>query len=383
MADEQSTQQLKEEFKMVGRLLSEGLGQGITDGSKEAKAAMDQLGDELLDSQMQYFEEKARLEAAIDSAEEAKYRKEYQTRLSRAKSAAQAETVRKNEELRLYKKANEAYVDALEAHLATVEAKIKAKKTQIAEDFKDIAQRAEDSLETIEKSQQAMEKKMEDYGGLFEHKKYLFLNSGPNGTPERLERTILDLSAQRQELEKYSSLLQKVRERDDVPAELFDSISKLSIQDAIRFQEALLHLDDEKREQYFADWEAIQKLSEETAQRYFVDDTKRVLASVEQELADWYGTIPAGFFQEGNLSAEAFGQGFMNQLTSMQDMMREAINVVLSVPVEETPQTAPAERHTIQNKQYQVTYILGGAQETVAQQLQAIHSAETIKRLRG
>jgi len=127
----QTERELSSSFKRIGRLLSENMGLGIAEGTDEAKTASDQLYQELLDSQTKYMQEKERLENAIEAAEEAQAQRNYQNRLKRAKSAAQVQTVQQNEQLRLQKKANDEYIDALETHLKFVEERIRAQRERI------------------------------------------------------------------------------------------------------------------------------------------------------------------------------------------------------------------------------------------------------------
>ncbi len=384
MADyeKQTEKDLGKTYKNIGKLMSENMGAGITAGSAAAKQAMDDLNRDLLASQQYYLDEKARIEEETAVAEEAKYRRDYQNRLQKAKTASQAEIVRQNEQLRLQKKANKEYLEELKTHLEAVEAQVKVQKDRIVESFNEIAQKAAESLGEIENAREKMADKMSDYGGVFEKKKITFLNSGPYGSKEVFEDVVLDLSDEREELEHYADLLKKIQSQEDIPKALFDAIRGLSIKDAIFYQEALLALGKEEKAQYIADWEAIQKLATETASVSYAEDTKAVLQTVEQELEAWYGTVPSGFFEEGSLSAEAFGQGFLSKLSSMQNMLNEAMQSVLTAEKVVTPSAGKTMGEMIQNIQNSMTYVLNGAGETVSQQLRSVRAHATVELLR-
>lgn len=375
-------QELSEKYQKIGRILSESMGDGIAEGGESAHSAMDMLTGELLDTQIDYFREKTKLEQAISGATEAQYKSEYQKKLIRAKTTVQLEKIQQAEISRLQKKSSKEYVKALKAQLQVIEAQIKLQKSRIVNEFSQIAQSAVDSLGDIEKATAKMEEKMAEYGGMFKHKREIFLNTGPGGTPEVFERAVLDLSDKRQELEQYAAMLQKLSGAADIPTELFQAIRDLSVEDALKYQKALLALPDDKRAAYIADWEAIQKLSEETAQKSYVEDTKKALSAIEAELEAWYGTIPEGFFYEGELSAEQFGTGFINKLAKMQGVLQEAVASVLSVSAESAPSAAAGEASNIQNT-HNNTYVLKDSGTTIAQQLQAIAATEAVKRLRG
>ncbi|MBE7048677.1 MAG: hypothetical protein E7393_04835 [Ruminococcaceae bacterium] len=378
----QTERELSSSFKRIGRLLSENMGLGIAEGTDEAKTASDQLYQELLDSQTKYMQEKERLENAIEAAEEAQAQRNYQNRLKRAKSAAQVQTVQQNEQLRLQKKANDEYIDALETHLKFVEERIRAQRERITDEFDQIAKKAADSLEDLEKAREKMAEKMVDYGGLYQSKRQIFLNAGPNGEREIYENAILDLSRERVELEKYASLLREIGMQEDIPSEMFQSIRELSIEDAIRYQEALLTLSDAERAAYIEDWKAIQNLAEQTAKDSFVKDTKLALDAIEGELENWYGTIPSGFFQEGTLSAEAFGAGFIESLANMQEMLQQAVSEVISGEGFLLQSGNSQTENTVRTNNYTTTYVLNGAGETVSQQLRSARAHEAVVQLR-
>ncbi len=374
--DKQVEKEIGESFKNIGKLLGESLGQGMADSAGRVRGASDELSRELLESQKWYYQEKERLEAEMDAAQEEKYRREYQNRLARARTAEQAEIYRQNEELRLQKKANEAYLENLKEHYETV-------KALIVDNFSEIAERATDSLEEFEKAREKMADKMRDFGGLFDSQTVTLLNAGPDGSKIVFEDTLLDLSDEREQLEQYAALLARVQSMEEIPRGMFNAIRELSVEDAIRFQEELLKMDDESREAYIGDWEAIQALAGETAAQSYAEETREALESIEQALSEWYGTIPDGFLTEGELSAEAFGNGFIKKLKSMQELLRDSmLSVVTDRSLSETS-GKELKAGGSKNIHYNISYVLNSAGETVAQQLRAAQSHAEIEKLRG
>lgn len=375
---------LQEEYKAIGKLLGESMGEGIKAGGENAQKAMETLGEGLLKSQESYLAERERIEKEIEAAQEEKYRQEYEHRLRNARTYRQAETVRQNEILRLQKKANKEYIDELKEHLKAVEAQIEAEKGKIADAFEEIAKRAADSLSAVEKSRENMAEKMQNYGGLFETKNVVFKNAGPHDTPIYYQDTILNLSKEREELETYAELLKEVQKMDVIPEELFTEIRQLSIADAIRYQEELLSMSHQERQDYVKDWEAIKVLSEQTSGWVYAEDTRQILDGIEQELSAWYGTIPDGFLNEGKLSAASFEAGFLSKLQELQADIESAVLSTIAfenyVPGEKTENVGQAEgKNFVQS----VTYVLNSAGETVAQQLQSARQHAAVMRLRG
>ena len=369
----------KETYEHISKLMADG----ITKGQKAAEKATKEGNQNLLSAEAHYLEEKKRLQEEYEAAEEAKNRRAYQIKLQKAKTAEQAETVRINESLRLQKKANEAYLEELKERLEREEALIKAQKEQITKDFEAITQRASESVGELNKARENMAEKMVSYGGLFQEQKLVFFNSGPGGTREVFDDALLDLKAQRQELEEYARLLKEIQSRDEVPDEMIDAIRKLSITDAIKYGEAFVQLKPHELKSYIEDWVAIGALAQETSQEIYAEDTKKALQVIEQELSDWYGSIPAGFFTEGELSAEAFGNAFVKKLQSMQQMLEDAVQSVVLQPLINAENLAQSNAGVDHNVQQSMTYVLQGSGETVSQKLQSARNHAIIEKLRG
>lgn len=370
------------EFEQIGRMLSEKMARGIQNGSGAAQKALETMNDDLLESQQKYLAEKDKLEQKMEEAEEAKYQREFQQRLKKAKTAEQAEIIRQNESYRLQKKADEKYLKTLEEHLKNVEAKIKAQKKAIVNEFNEIAERAAKSLEELDQSKNKMTEKMTSYGSLFKVKKTTFLNSGFKGTKETYEDTLLDLSTYRANLENYSALLRKIKENGKIPVDLFRIIRDMPIDDAIRYQEALLSMDDESLSKYVDDWKAIQELSQNTAKESYAQETQDVLKTVTDEVQAWYGTIPDGFFEEGLLSAEAFRDGFLQKLQGIQEIMQNAVLSIFDNVMTQTAGEGGGMVNHVSN-QNTVTYVLNSAGETVAEQLRSAQGHAAVSKLRG
>lgn len=381
--NQQMIQNPMETGKKAGELFAEGIGSGIAEHTGTARSAMEQLSEELLDSQKDYFGEKQKLEKEIAEAEEATQQSIYRSRLRNARTIRQMENLQNSERLRLQKKANQEYVDALEEHLAAVERQIQLQKDAIVNAFSDIAQRATKSLEELEKARTKMENKMADYGQLFKQKTVTFISNGANKNKEVFVDTVVDLSKEREALEQYASLLDAVKGKQEIPKELFRSILELPIEEAILYQEALLSLDENDLAKYLEDWKKIQEIAKVTANKSYGETTQEVLSTVETELAEWYGTIPAGFFQEGMLSAEAFGQGFSNKIAALKEVLNQAMQTLVPVAaVEHGPLLSAVGSSAVQNVQNSMTYILSSTAETVAEQLRSIRAHAAVEQLR-
>ncbi|MBQ2696576.1 MAG: hypothetical protein IJF61_04660 [Clostridia bacterium] len=375
---------IKENYKTIGNIIGASLGEGIKESAEDAKKAADLLHQRLLDSQTMYLKTKERLKQLENEAMAEQYRQREEKLSAHTEIQSETEARGQSERLRLQEEGNREYFTAFTEHLQALENQVRVQKEKVIYEFDQIARRASDSLSELEQSRRKMESKMLDYGELYDVEKVIFRNVDPSGKPIYFEKLILDLEETKNTLETYAGLLETVQSMEEIPSSMFAEIRNLSIEDAIRFQEALLAMGTAERTEYFQDWEAINTLSSQTAQNSFAAETQRILTEIEQELSEWYGTIPAEFFIEGELSAKSFGSGFLKKMKDLKAELQEAVLSVSTVASSGTynPEFV-VEPDGGRETAYSVTYVLNSAGETVAEQLRSAKSHADILKLRG
>ncbi len=366
--------EISDHYQEIGKILGDSLSEGLSESSDGVREASDHVYDELLGSYQYFLKEKERLQRESSTISEEISQQSYQSQLSRAKTEEKANEIHQKELLRQQKKASQESLKEVKAYLKEIE---KLKK-EVISDFNDIASRAKAKLEEVSKSREKMMTKLQDYGGLFDERTVILRNVDPKRSKFTYNELIADLSDEREELQKYADLLGQVRGIDEIPKELLTAIQELSIHDGIRFQEELLAMSPEARAKYLGDYSEILKLSQEIADISYADETALALEEIERELAGWFGSIPEGFFAEGEFSAEAFGEGFIKKLGSLQEVLKEAVLSVVSI---EERDTMSSTNETA--GQTSVTYILNSAGETVAEQLRSAESHVAKIKLRG
>ncbi len=370
----QNEKEIAEKYRGVGKILGESLGDGLSEGGEKAKAASDQMYQELLGSYQFYLKEKERLEQENSAITEATHREAYQNQISRAKTAQRAEEIHQKEMLRLQKKANQEYLKEVKAQLKAIE----ALKKEIVTDFNDVSSFVNDRLKEVSGARERMEEKLQDYGGLFQERTVILRNVDPKQSKIVYKDLIADLSKEREALEKYAGLIEEIRLLENVPKELFYAIRELSVEDGIRFQEEFLKLSPQEREAYLKDWEAIARISKQVADISYAQETEMALEEIDRELSAWFETIPEGFFAEGEFSAEAFGEGFVKRLKTMQEALQAAVLSIVSIP-----EKAAEEERQVAASNTSVTYILNSAGETVSEQLRSAENHAAVVKLRG
>ena len=270
-------------------------------------------------------------------------------------------------------------------------------KQQIKETYETIAERALSAVEKINDAQRELSDKMKQYGQLYQEKQTIFRGAGEHGEDLEFTDIVLDLSAQRAELEKYAQLLEEVKRKDEIPAEMFALLREMPVDEAVRYADALLSASDADLKRYVEDWQAIQQLSDNTGTGAFEEDLAHTVQEQYKLMADELAAegkeLPEGFFDRGEESAERFGEGFVGQIetivqtiktrfeTEMQKVMDSiTANMQLMAPAAVVTTAAQA---GASSTTYQTQYYFASSGETIQQQLQTAQAADDVNRLRG
>lgn len=274
----------------VGKMIVLGIAEGIEDNRTEVEKVMDSFSEDLLDIEKKYEAESKRLED--DSTESSK---KY---LENLKETAEKER-------KLY--------DARQKDIQNL-------KQNILNTYKEMTTAAFDNIEDIEKLQESMADKLKDYGDLVETDITVFFNDKP------LTKEVLgDLSAQTEKLKEYEKVLFDVKNRGKLPEGFFDIMRDMSVDEGLKFGKLLLNASDEEFNKYISDWQKKQETAERISKAFYRDESE----AAADELVKTFSQTPKEFFDLGEDSIEAFGEGFMNNLTETMQKVAEKINITL------------------------------------------------------
>jgi phage-related protein len=264
----------------------------VTDTRSEVQKVLDDMNEEMLESEKLYAEESIRLK---DSTVEAD--KEYLDNLKKT-----AETERK-----LY--------DARQKDIENL-------KKNIVDAYSEMANEALSSIEDLEKEQQNLEQKLAEYGGLMVEKTKKVRGK------EVTYNVLADLDEQKETLQNYYDMLQTVKERGNVPKEFFNVLREMGIDEGLEYANALLELSDEDFAEYIKDWEEKQKLSKNISKALYEDEATELATSINDE----FESLKDDMFGIGKDSAGEFGDGFIQQLKflvhDIQYMLQSALGGV-------------------------------------------------------
>lgn len=289
----------------VGLMISKGLAEGIEDGRSEVQKVMDDMNEELLESEKIYNSEKERLNSESNKNIDENQKKANEKYLQGLKETAEKER-------KIY--------DALQKD-------IKNAQKNALKSIKDMASKAYDSLAEVEKLVDSFRNKLD---------KEIQLTTAVKITTadgKEIKYTKLsDLKSQTNELVKYADLLQKVKQRGNVPKEFFEVLRDMSVEEGTNFAEALLAASDEDFEQYIKDWQRKEEVTGNLAKMLYKDEAE----DARQEVVNGFKDLGDDLRAQGIENAEKWGEGFAQKvfelIPQIQNKISEAFNNFIATP---------------------------------------------------
>lgn len=172
----------------------------------------------------------------------------------------------------------------------------------------------------------------------------------------------------------YYDMLMQIKNKDGVPTEFFEMLRSMSVNDAISLSETLLTGSDEDFYEYIRNWEELNDTVKNVKNGLLSDEIDEILdkfgnigENLKNDLSTALKELPDEFFKGGELSGEAFLNGFLSKLSRVAESIGEIKSEIYSSGV------------TYNNASYNF-YSSG---ESVSAQLEAARNAETLNRLRG
>ena len=284
----------------------------LTDTRSEVQKARDEIYAPLLESEKRYQDESARVEIE---------QKEFQKRIDAEKNSERQQALR--DELEIKKEADKKYLDTLntaaknERKIYTALQKdIENSQKSILNSIEELSKSALSSIEEVEKLQSTMQKKLSDYGDLYTKQ-----------TKERYGKTfevisLADLSKQTDALTNYADMLLRIKERGNVPQEFFAMLRDMSVEEGMKYAEALLNADDVAFNKYIDDWKAKQATAENLSKILYVDEAEEV----KSEIAEAFDKFDTDLDQQGRQNAAAWGNGFYEKVKSIIPSILDEIN---------------------------------------------------------
>ena len=376
----------------IGKMLMLGLRDGILNNSEAVLEATEALAEDMLESERRYIEEKQRIDRLNDQEDEARRVKEYEKRLSLAKTLEEKNELIEEERLRLRKRADKQYLEQLEDAAEKEREIIEGLKDDITSMYKEMADYIESSLEPIEENRAKLEDKLKKYAE--ENNSGVVKVSIQNSGAEKEDFSdYYGLADQRKSIEtlmRYSAAINAVTDRiesafgPETAKDFIATLAEMDVEEGAMFAETLASAAAEDFIRYIEDWGTKNTLAEEISRQLYGDSfTEAVDEATEYmrtELERLGLEVPEGFFASGSLSAQEFGRGFSEGINQVLENARELIQSFGSFSGEVIGGGVAS---VVNNNNYYSTYSVNGTKSTAAESIFAIEAAAAMNRYRG
>jgi len=393
--------------------------ESIDKGNDAVINIVENNNNSILSAEKLYSAEKERIDKKRQEEAEETARLEYEIRLAAAKDSAKAAKIQRDEELRLEKLADDAYLDELKT-AAKAEAEIRDKEfsdlkrqldlgyitkseyyTKLAglrdkyfdEDSNEWAEYTsqissyqekllddlnayiEKSQSEIEKLQNGIKDKLLDYSKLYTTRKVTYKKAGEYGQDLVFTSTHLnDLNAQTKQLREYADALENVKKRGELPQGFFDELKGMSIDEGLKFAKTLLDASDSEFEEYLNSYREMQEEAAKIAVEFTADETSKMINSISSELEKYYESIPQGFFECGKEAGGSFTSAFLKELDGLAD----GLNALIP-----NGGNAFSANNIVKNNSYSSTYNLYSTAQTASEQLRQARAYSELEKIRG
>lgn len=237
-----------------------------------------------------------------------------------------------------------------------------------------------ETADKISSAREKVEKNLDSYTSLYKTVNTTYKKAGPYGTDFVITKTYLsDLKSQTQALREYADALTAVKERAQIPEELFDELRSLDVESGLRFANALLDADDAEFSEYIEAYREHKSEISRLAEELTEENTQKAISVMKSKLEEVYGEIPDDFWQCGFESAQSFGDAFGEELEKILADIKKSVQSSMS----EAIPTVSAATGTQNTSSYTASYNFYGSGETVSAQLRAARSAAAVERMRG
>ena len=310
----------------VGLMLTKGLAIGIDKGSTEVEKAMNSMNETLLESELKYQEELARIEKE-------KYEKEKKQKFAEAKNAKEREKIKQEYIAQEQEEANQKYLEQLK-ETADQERKIYEALQKDIENWQksavnsltELAEQAFDKIDDVAKLQETFSNKLKNYGELFTiTEKNIY---GKNYEVIKIE----DAKKQTKALEDYANALLDIKAKSNVPKEFFTVLRDLSVEEGTKFAKQLLKMDEDSFNEYILDWQNKQAKADELSKILYADEAE----NAKNEIKKSFEKFDEDLEVQGKQNAEAWGTAFYKkikeQIPGILDTINKAFGDIVQTP---------------------------------------------------
>lgn len=259
---------------------------------------------------------------------------------------------------------------------------LETEKKNITSLYDEVAEYAVKRLEDVMKKQQKMASKLSSFGSLYNVNKVQI--GGTTDTYYSLHDLDYDIAAIKsygESLEEISTRAGELGVSDGAAERLLEEIKGLDTEDALGFMKALLNVGDDDFKQYSENLQIKNLLSQNIAakqyEKEFNEGWDDAYNNMKSALLKAGYEIPDGFFTSGSISAQKFGQAFVDGLDEQLEAVRARVEEFNSSLRIDLSDKLSGNTYNTTNTSYNIQ--ASDSTDTVEQ----IKRFETVKRLSG
>lgn len=313
----------------IGKYLSLGIAGGLVDNSKEALQAF------------RGFYEKLKYQRDFDLISEEEYYTQLEALRDRYFSVGTDNWVRYTEKIYSYQKRT-----------------FEREKKEIQDLYDDVAQYATKKLDEVMKKQQKLADKLNDTGALFK------VNKVKIGDSVDYYYSLGDMRRDIEQVKRYGEDFEKLSQRlaaveNGAGRGILDRIKTMNFEDARGYMQALLNSGDEDFSEYVKALEVKEKLSQSIAAGQYEEEFNKSWEEAYNDMREKLSCagyeIPEGFSVSGSISAEKFGQAFIEGLDLQLAAVKERIDEFNAKLMADVDISAVGNTYNTSNTSYNIT----------------------------
>ena len=336
-------------FLDIGRDFVKGLWEGISKSVDWLKSKISEWCGGILDNIKSFFGIKSPsrvmrdevgkmlvygIRDGIDKNSEAAV-EEFQTLLKKLKSQRDLDIINEDEYYTELEKLRDAYFKegteewvqyTTEIYNYQQKLQEEQKKT-IIDTYQAMVDEADKAISELEKKQENFEKKLQQNDYFFVTHTLKDIDGNEVGKLGELR----DFSDEIEKINQYNDAIDKAQARLGDSAQgqaVYEALLDMDMEQGKLFADTLINASDAELQAYLQSYQEYREAIEQASREEFADEWAElesqyggIYQQLEQTIIDTFGEIPEEFLENGKLSAEQFGDGFLEKLTEVQSKL--------------------------------------------------------------
>lgn len=233
-----------------------------------------------------------------------------------------------------------------------------AEKKSIQELYDDVADYAIEKLDEVMKKQEKLSEKINNSGVFVKHNKVII------GDTVDYYYSLGDMERDIATVKRYGEDFVRLEERlnglgEGVGKGILDRIKSMDFDEALGYMRALLVAGESDFSEYVNGFDLKERLAQgisaEQYEKEFSEAWDGAYENMKQKLSQAGYEIPEGFYVSGSLSAQKFGQAFMDELDLQLAVVRERIDEFNSRLLQDVDINMSGNTYNTTNTSYNIT----------------------------